>query len=88
MSRFLFQKGTSKVNGASKRHVIVEPGGAGVVAHVWLHALGSFADRLGPGRCTVVAHRPTRMSKSTLRRLKDSGSCGFPSPISAPTPTG
>jgi hypothetical protein len=27
----------------------VEPGGAGVVAHVGLHALGSFADRLGLG---------------------------------------
>jgi hypothetical protein len=29
--------------------VIVEPGGTGVVAHVGLHALGSFADRLGLG---------------------------------------
>lgn len=29
------------------RRVVVEPGGAGVVAHVGLHALGSFADRLG-----------------------------------------
>jgi hypothetical protein len=27
----------------------VEPGGTGVVAHVGLHALGSFADRLGLG---------------------------------------
>jgi hypothetical protein len=27
----------------------VEPGGAGVVAHVGLHALGAFADRLGLG---------------------------------------
>jgi hypothetical protein len=29
--------------------VIVEPGGTGVVAHVGLHALGCFADRLGLG---------------------------------------
>ncbi len=27
----------------------MEPGGTGVVAHVGLHALGSFADRLGLG---------------------------------------
>jgi hypothetical protein len=27
----------------------VEPGGAGVVAHVGLHALGAFADHLGLG---------------------------------------
>jgi hypothetical protein len=37
------------VNGTSARRVIVEPGGAGVVAHVGLHALGCFADRLGLG---------------------------------------
>jgi Transposase DDE domain group 1 len=37
------------VNGTSVSHVIVEPGGTGVVAHVGLHALGSFADRLGLG---------------------------------------
>jgi Transposase DDE domain group 1 len=37
------------VNGISASHVIVEPGGTGVVAHVGLHALGSFADRLGLG---------------------------------------
>jgi hypothetical protein len=43
------QKGTSKVNGSSASHVIVEPGGTGVVAHVGLHALGCFADRLGLG---------------------------------------
>jgi len=33
----------------SARPVIVEPGGSGVVAHVGLHALCSFADRLGLG---------------------------------------
>jgi hypothetical protein len=37
------------VNGTSSRRVVVEPGGTGVVAHVGLHALGSFADRLGLG---------------------------------------
>jgi hypothetical protein len=31
----------------STNRVVVEPGGAGVVAHVGLHALGAFADRLG-----------------------------------------
>jgi len=37
------------VNGISASHVIVEPGGTGVVAHVGLHALGCFADRMGLG---------------------------------------
>ncbi len=37
------------MNGNSTRRVVVEPGGAGVVAHVGLHALGAFADRLGLG---------------------------------------
>ena len=37
------------MNGNSTRRVVVEPGGTGVVAHVGLHALGSFADRLGLG---------------------------------------
>jgi len=37
------------VNGNSTRRVVVEPGGTGVVAHVGLHALGCFADRLGLG---------------------------------------
>ena len=37
------------MNGTSARRVVVEPGGAGVVAHVGLHALGAFADRLGLG---------------------------------------
>jgi len=49
------QKGTSKVNANSTRRVVVEPGGAGVVAHVGLHALGSFADRLGLGDALSVA---------------------------------
>jgi hypothetical protein len=37
------------VNGTSTRRVVVEPRGTGVVAHVGLHALGAFADRLGLG---------------------------------------
>jgi len=37
------------VNANSTRRVVVEPGGTGVVAHVGLHALGRFADRLGLG---------------------------------------
>ena len=37
------------MNGNSTRRVVVEPGGTGVVAHVGLHALGHFADRLGLG---------------------------------------
>lgn len=37
------------MNGNSTLRVVVEPGGTGVVAHVGLHALGSFADRLGLG---------------------------------------
>lgn len=37
------------MNGISTRRVVVEPGGAGVVAHIGLHALGCFADRLGLG---------------------------------------
>ena len=43
------QKGTSKVNGNSTRRVRVEPGGTGVAAHVGLHAIGCFADRMGLG---------------------------------------
>jgi hypothetical protein len=37
------------VNVTSTRRVKVEAGGAGVVAHVGLHALGAFADRIGLG---------------------------------------
>jgi|HubBroStandDraft_1064217.scaffolds.fasta_scaffold53978_2 hypothetical protein len=37
------------MNANSTRRVMVEPGGTGVVAHVGLHALGCFADRLGLG---------------------------------------
>lgn len=37
------------MNGNSTRRVKVEGGGTGVVAHVGLHAVGAFADRLGVG---------------------------------------
>lgn len=37
------------MNANYTRHVVVEPDGTGVVAHLGLHALGSFADRLGLG---------------------------------------
>jgi hypothetical protein len=37
------------VNGNSTTRVVVEGSGEGVVAHVGLHALGRFADRLGLG---------------------------------------
>ena len=37
------------MNANSTARVVVEPGGEGVVAHVGLHALGCFADRLGLG---------------------------------------
>jgi Transposase DDE domain group 1 len=37
------------VNGNSTRRVAIEAGGDGAVAHVGLHALGAFADRLGLG---------------------------------------
>ena len=37
------------MNGNSTRRIKVEAGGTGVVAHVGLHALGAFADRIGLG---------------------------------------
>lgn len=43
------QEGTSEVNANSTVPVVVEGGGDQVVAHVGLHALGMFADRLGLG---------------------------------------
>ncbi len=43
------QEGTYEVNATSTVPVRVEGGGDQVVAHVGLHALGSFADRLGLG---------------------------------------
>ena len=37
------------MNVTSTARLKVEPGGTGVAAHVGLHALGCFADRLGLG---------------------------------------
>ena len=42
----------------SVRQVRVESGGGGVVAHVGLHALGLFADRLGVGASLSSAVPP------------------------------
>ena len=49
------QKGTSQVKANSVAAVVVEGGGKGVVAHVGLHALGAFGDRLGLGDCLSAA---------------------------------
>ncbi len=48
----------------SARPVIVEPGGSGVVAHVGLHALCAFADRLGLGGAlsSVIPKRSERFA--------------------------
>ena len=43
------KEGISEMNANSTRKVVVEAGGTQVVGHVGLHALGSFADRLGVG---------------------------------------
>lgn len=47
------------MNGISASHLIVESGGEGVVAHVGLHALGCFADRLGLGDALSSRIPPT-----------------------------
>ena len=49
----------------SARPVVVEPGGTGVVAHVGLHALCSFADRLGLGD-SLSSAIPIRGERSPL----------------------
>jgi hypothetical protein len=46
------------VDGNSTATVKVEPGGTGVVAHVGLHALGAFGDRLGLGDALFGAIPP------------------------------
>ncbi len=57
------------MNANSTVSVIVEPGGDQVVAHVGLHALGAFADRLGLGHSLSAA-----MPDSSARgRLHDPG---------------
>ena len=49
------------MNGTSTCRVKVDIGGKGVVSHVGLHALGSFADRLGLGDAlsSAIPQRPT-----------------------------
>ncbi len=37
------------MNAHSTHLVMLKPGGTGIAAHVGLHVLGSFADRLGLG---------------------------------------
>jgi hypothetical protein len=49
----------------SARRVTVEPGGKGVVAHVGLHALCAFADRLGLGD-SLSSRIPARRERSPL----------------------
>ena len=49
----------------SARPVVVEPGGTGVVAHVGLHALCAFADRLGLGD-SLSAAIPLRGERAPL----------------------
>ena len=51
------QEGTSVVNANSTVTVVVEGSGEGIVAHVGLHALGGFGDRLGLGD-SLSAHIP------------------------------
>jgi len=57
------------VNANSTVSVVVEPGGDQVVAHVGLHALGAFADRLGLGY-SLSAAMP---SSGERLRLHDRG---------------
>ena len=59
------QKGTSQTKATSTAPVVVESGGnqVAIAAHAGLHALGSFADRLGLGN--VISKAIT----STTRRL-------------------
>ena len=47
------------MNGNSTRRVRIEAAGDGVVAHVGLHTLGAFADRLGLGDALSAAVPPT-----------------------------
>lgn len=53
------------MNGNSTARVVVEGSGEGVVAHVGLHALGSFADRLGLGDA-LSARIPVRGERLPL----------------------
>ena len=58
-------EGTREVNSNSTVSVVVEGGGDQVVAHVGLHALGAFADRLGLGD-SLSAAIPIRGERAPL----------------------
>jgi hypothetical protein len=51
-------EGTYQVNRNSTLSAVVEGSGKGVVAHVGLHALGAFADRLALGDSLSGPHDP------------------------------
>ena len=53
------------MNANSTRRVSVEPGGVGVAPHVGLHALGSFADRMGLGHL-LSSRIPIRSERAPL----------------------
>lgn len=53
------------MNANSTARVVVEPGGDGVAPHVGLHALGSFADRMGLGHL-LSARIPIRSERAPL----------------------
>ena len=69
----------------SVRQVRVESGGGGVVAHVGLHALGLFADRLGvgaslssavpPGGERAPAHDRGKVLTQAMLMLAGGGEC-------------
>jgi Transposase DDE domain group 1 len=48
-NQYARKKGTYEMHANSTRPAMVEPGGDQVAAHVGLHAIGCFADRLGLG---------------------------------------
>jgi hypothetical protein len=49
------EKGTYEMHANSARSAVVEPGGDQVAAHIGLHAIGCFADRLGLGEALSAA---------------------------------
>ena len=74
------------MNAQSTRNVRVEAGGTQVAGHVGLHALGSFADRLGlgetlsaavgwTGRGTPVHHRAKVLTQAMLILAGGGDSC-------------
>ena len=73
------------MNANSTENVVVEGGGSQVVGHVGLHALGSFADRLGVGEAVsqavgwngrgVPVHDRGRVLTHTMLMLAGGGEC-------------